>query len=458
MKVIIVGAGKVGYTIASYLAKEDHDITVIDRDASRLEYVGNALDVICVEGSGTDFVLLEDAGIAEAGIIIAATGRDEVNIVCCTAARRIAAEHGNQRLHTVARVRDPQYTRQTERLRKAFGLSDTINPEAEAAREIARILQLPSVSRVDVFSAGGLELVEYRVPAGGKLDGQQLKNLQKNFKCRFLVCAVERDDRVRIPNGDFEIKGGDRISIAASRRELRKLFREAEESWRPVRHVLIVGGGRIGRYLAGRLCDTGIGVTIVEKDQKRCENLCEALPKATILCGDGLRMDMLREAQIQGVDGFATLTGNDEDNIILSMYARTQKAGKVVTKINDEHLLDMLEDTGLDAFVTPKQLVAQQLSQHVRAMENASGSSVETLYRLMDGQVEALEFRAGEKSRCIGITLRELRVKQGILIASILRDEQIRTPDGDTQILPGDKVVVVTTHSGLVDLDGILEA
>ena len=457
MKVIIVGAGKAGYSIASYLAREDHDITVIDRNASRLEYVGNALDVICVEGSGTDFELLENAGVAEAGIVIAATGRDEVNIVCCTAAGRIAAEHGNHRLHTVARVRDPQYTRQTERLRTAFGLTVTINPEAEAAREIARILQLPSVTRVDVFSAGGLELVEYRVPAGGKLDGQQLKNLPKNFKCRVLVCAVERDGRVQIPNGDFVLRKGDRLSIAASRKELRNLFRAAEESWRPVRNVVIVGGGRIGLYLARRLCDTGIGVTIVENDARRCETLCEALPKAVILCGNGLELDVLREAGIDGADGFAALTGNDEDNIILSMYARKQKTGKVVTKVNDEHLLDMMEDTGLDCFVTPKHLVAQQLSQHVRAMENASGSSVETLYRLMDGQLEALEFRAGEKSRCIGITLRELRVKQGILIASILRDGQICVPDGDTKILAGDKVVVVTTRSGLMDLDGILE-
>ncbi len=458
MKVILVGAGKVGYSVASLLVRENHDITVIDRDAARLEYVGNAMDVICVEGSGTDFELLEDAGVADADVIIAATGQDEINIVCCTAAWRIAAERGNNRLHTIARVRDPQYTMQTERLRKAFGLSATVNPELEAAGEIARILELPSATRVDVFSSGLLELVEHRVRPGGKLDGQVLRELTKSFKAKVLVCAVERAGRVQIPKGDFVLRDGDRLSIAAPRREIRSFFRALDGNWKPVRHVLIVGGGRIAVYLAKTLGDSGIHVTIVEQDAAKCETLCALLPKASIFCGNGVERDVLREAGIATADAFAALTGYDEDNIILSMYAKSVKVGRVVTKVNEEHLKDMLQETALDCFVTPKQLVAQELGQRVRALENASGSSVETLYRLMDGQVEALEFRAGDRSRCIDVPLKELRLRPGILIASVLRGTEHHVPNGDTRILSGDRVVVVTTTGGLTDLDGILEA
>ena len=457
MRIIIVGAGKVGYAVASLLARERHDITVIDRDPETLAYVSNALDVICVEGSGTDFDLLEEAGAGTADMILAATGRDEVNIVCCTAAKRIAAEHGNTDLQTVARVRDPQYTKQTSRLQNGFGLSATVNPERETASEIARILQLPAALRVDTFFGGRLELVEFRVPADSELDGLMLKDLPKTFRTKVLVCAVERDDRAQSPNGDFILRRGDRLSIAASRRELRRFFKAAGASRRGVRNVLIVGGGRIAVYLARELEENGIDVTVVEKEKSRCDVLCELLPKASILCGNGTKREVLQEERLRSLDAFAALTGFDEDNIIVSMYAATCGVGKVVTKVNDEHLIDMLEDSNLDCFVTPKQIVAQTLARHVRAMENASGSSVEALYRLMDGQVEALEFRVSERSRCVGVPLRELRLRRGILIASILRGDEFTIPDGSASILGGDRIVVVTTFSGLNDLDEILE-
>lgn len=451
MKIIIAGAGKIGHSVAEILSEEGHDITVIDRDPEIINLLSNTLDLICVEGSATNSETLQEAGAAQADLLLAATEQDEVNMVCGISARKLGTKH------VIARVRDPQYLRQTEFLREALGLSITVNPEYECAKEISRILRFPSAVRVDAFSKGSVEIIEHRVRENGKLDGMQLKLLPQQFGAKVLVCVVERGHEAFIPNGDFVLRGGDRLSISGATGELRRFFVAAGQYKKPVRRVMIMGGGRIAVYLARMLLDSGIAVTIVERLRERCDTLCDLIPKAHIVCGDATRSDVLLEDGLASADAFVALTGDDGDNIITSMYAKSCEVGKIVAKVNRDHFSDILESTGLDSIVTPKEIVAQQLARYVRAMSNSVGSSMETLYRLADGKVEALEFKVSDDSACVGIPLKELRLKPNILISAIIRGSRSIIPDGDTRILPGDHAIIVSSAGRLKDIDAIVE-
>lgn len=450
MKIIIVGAGKMGMAIARELSNQGHDITMVDRDPEHLETASNMLDVITVEGNGADFAVLREAGVRDMDLLIAASGQDETNLVSCAAARALGVKN------SVARVKDPSYNRDTEALRRGFGISATFNPDMEAAREIARILQFPTAARVETFARGRAEMVEYRIPQGSALDGLALKDLPGKLHSRVLVCAVEREGAVSIPNGEFVLHDGDRLNIAGARGELRRFFTAVKAYRESVRSVVLLGGSRIAAYLSRQLTAAGIHVTILERDHSRCEALCDMLPDVTVICGDGSKQEVLLEEGIRTTDAFVALTGFDEDNIIISMYARRCGVGKVVTKVSDNHFVDMLQGTGLDTFICPKLLAASELTRYVRAMKNAEQSSVETLYRLMDNQVEALEFRVGESGRCVGRCLRDLDLRGNVLLAAIIRNGEFLIPGGNTQLLPGDHAVVVTTRSDLQDLDSIL--
>lgn len=458
MKIVLVGAGKVGYAAAKLLSSEGHDVTVIEQSEEKIARISDALDVGCLEGSGTDFELLEEAGIASADVLIAAAGSDEANLVCCAAAQRIAAEKHNTSLKTVARVRDPQYLRQTRRLADAFGISLVFNPELEAASEMARILQFPSVVGVDTFSGSRLELVEYVVGPEAKLDGVVLKDLGRKFSARVLVCTAERAGAVIIPNGSFVIRTGDRLSIAAERKEIRRFFKETGSYRKPVQNAILFGGGRIGVYLAAQLTEAGIRTTVIERDMDRCAELGNLLPKADIVCGDGTKRDLLDEEHLSQKDAFAALSDDDEDNIIVSLYAGSVGVGKVITKLNDTHLSEMLSGMGLDCVVTPKELVAQILARYVRALSNAGADGVEALYRIAGNRAEALEFRVGERSGLAGRQLRDLKLRRGILIAALLRGDKCIIPNGSDFVYAGDRAVIVTTAQGLEKLDSILEA
>lgn len=450
MKIIVAGVGKVGYTVAQQLAEEGHDITIIDSNPAKIRRASNQLDVISIEGNGASVELLGEAGVTTADMFIAATGQDEVNMVCCLAAGRLGAKH------TVARIRSPEYLSQREFLRETMGLSMAINPDLEAAAEISRILQFPTAVRVESFAHGRVDLVTYHIPDGSSLDGLSLKKMGDKFRGKVLVCAVERGEDVCIPNGDFVLKAGDWISIAGPQVELRSFFMSVGAYKKPVHSVIIMGGSRIAIYLTKLLTAAGIRVTIIERDKAKCNLLAELLPKAKIILGDATRREVLIEEGLRATDAFVALSGFDEDNIIISMYANSIGVGKVVTKINEEHFAEMLDKTSLDCTVCPKLLVAQQITRYVRAMENSEGSSVETLYRLVDRRVEALEFSVSPGARASGIPLKKVSLRPGILIAAIIRDGKGMIPDGNSVIRPGDRAIVITTNAGLNSLDDIL--
>ena len=451
MKIVIAGTGKVGRTVAAVLSEEENDVTVIDLDPETVSQVSNDLDVICVEGNAADPEALRGAGVASADLVVAATEKDEVNMVCGIASRKLGAKH------VIARIRDPLYLHQVSFLRDAMGLSQIINPEYECAKEISRILRFPGASRVDAFSKGSVEIVEHRIPEKGALDGVLLRDLGTRFGARVLVALVEREGNALIPNGNTVLRSGDRLSITGSSRELRRFFVAIGEYKRPVRRVMIMGGGRTAVYLTRLLEDSGIDVTIIERSRERCDLLCDLVPQAHIVCGDATYSDVLQEDGIATTDGFVALTGDDGDNIITSLYARSCRVEKVVTKVNHEHFADILNDSGLDSIVSPKEIVALQLARYVRGLSDSAGSSVETLYRLVDGKVEVLEFQVLEESACVHVPLRELHLRENVLISALIRGSKTILPNGNTVIMPGDHAIVVTAAGRLRSLDEILE-
>ena len=451
MKIVIAGSGKVGRSVAALLSEEGNDVTVIDQDAETITSISNDLDVICVEGNAADPETLREAGVDSADLLLTATEKDEVNMVCGIAAHHMGAKH------VIARIRDPQYLHQTKFLREALGLSQIVNPEYECAKEISRILRFPGASRVDSFSKGSVEIVEHKIPKGGMLDGIKLYELSQRFGAKVLVALVERNGSALIPSGGTVLKAGDKLSITGSSQELRKFFVSIGVYKKPVRRVMIMGGGRTAIYLTKILEDNGIDVTVIEKERNKCNELCDQIPEAHIVCGDATHKDVLLEDGIMTTDGFVALTGDDGDNIITSLYASSCNVGKIITKVNREHFAEILNNSGLESIVSPKEIVAQQLARFVRALSNSAGSSMETLYRLVDGKVEVLEFMVRDNSACIHVPLKELHLKENILISALIRGNKSILPDGNTQIQPGDHAIVVTAAGKLQDLDDILE-
>lgn len=451
MKIIVAGAGKVGWSITEILASEGHDITVIDNRPETITALSNSLDVICVEGNAADPECLREAGAAHADLLLAATEKDEVNMVCGVSAHHMGTGH------VIARIREPQYLHQTAFLRDALGLSVIVNPEYECAREISRILRFPGASHVTSFSKGSVELVEHRVPEKGALNGIALKDLPGLFKAKVLISLVERGGTALIPNGSTVLQAGDRLSITGKSSELRRFFVAIGEYRKPVKQVMIMGGGRITVYLSRLLQENGINVTVVEKKPEYCDRLCDRIPDAQIVCGDGTDRSLLEEYGINSADAFVSLTGDDGDNIITSLYAHDCRVGKIVTKVNREHFAEILNSTGLDSIVSPKEVVTHQIARYVRAMSNSAGSSMELLYRLADGKVEALEFKVLRDSACAGKPLRELPLRKNVLIAALIRGSKSILPDGETIIQPGDHAVVVSLAGKLKSLDDILE-
>ena len=451
MKIIIAGAGKVGSSVAALLAQEGHDITIIDHDPDTIQSVSNELDVICVEGSATNPETLREAGAPHADLLLAATEQDETNMICGISARKLGTPH------VIARVRDPEYLHQTEFLREALGLSVIVNPEYECAKEISRTLRFPGAVRVDAFSKGSVEIVEHWVPAGGKLEGVALKELVQRFGAKVLVGVVERSGEGLIPNGNFVLQAGDRLSVTGASRELRRFFTAIGEYKRPVRRVMIMGGGRSSVYLTRMLQENGMSVTVVERDRERCDVLCDLIPEAHIVCGDATNSDVLQEDGLFSADAFVALTGDDEDNIITALYARNRGVDKVVVKVNRDYLSEIIENVGLNRVVSPKDIVAQQLARYVRAMSNSMGGSMETLYRLAGGKVEAMEFKVSADSACVNIPLKDMKLKPNILISAIIRGSKSIIPDGSSRILPGDHAVIVAPAGKLENMDAILE-
>lgn len=451
MNIVIIGDGKVGSTLSSQLQKEGHDIVVIDNNQNALKNLINTQDVMCVEGNGALYAVQEEAGVAHADLVIACTSMDELNMLCCLLAKKAGAKK------TIARIRDPQYDRQLNEMKEDLGLSMGINPELAAATELSRMMLFPSAAKIELFAKGKVELVEFKLNAQSVLDGMSLSEMYKKYKAKVLVCAVQREDEIYIPDGDFRLRSGDRINLTASHENLEKFFKALGLLKNQSKTAMIVGGGRIAYYLTIALQKLGIKVKIIEKDYQRCMDLSELLPKAIVIHGDGTNQDLLKEEGLEHVDAFAALTGIDEENIIMAMFASNLKIPKVTAKINRGSYAGLADMLGLDSFVSPKDITANHIVSYVRAMQNSFGSNnIESLYLLMDNQVEASEFIVREEGPYTGVPLKALKLKKNILIASIVRRRIPIIPGGNDKIEVGDSVIVVSRNHSFKDLKEII--
>lgn len=450
MNIILVGAGKIGYTLAQSLTQEGHDVTVIDRDEEQIAQVNANLDVMSICGS-VDIELLRLAGAENADLLIAVTNSDESNILCCMVAKKLGVTH------TIARVRQEEHYQEVILLREELGLSMTINPEYMAASEISRVLRFPSAAKVEAFAKGQAELVEFKLAENNPLCGLELKNFHAKFGRGTLICGVHREDEVHIPGGDFVLQAGDSVSVVGSPKHIHALFREMNIFKRSSKYVLIVGGGQVGAYLARQLLGMGLHVKLLEKDEDRALQLKDLLPKAEIAVCDGSRPDILDEEGMPAMDAFVALTGSDEVNIIIAACAKNAEVDKVVTKVSQSHYIPLAESFGLEEPVQPRSIIAQQVLRYVRGMENSSGvSGVENLRTIVDGKLEVLEFRASVSSKCVGHTLRDLPIRRDVLVAAIIRDGKCLIPGGHDEIWAGDSVLAVTTRRGMTHLEDIL--
>ena len=450
MRIIIIGGGKVGTTIAEQLTKEGHDIVVIDSDRRVTDAISDSLDVMAVSGNGSAVSVLREAGASESDLLIACTAQDELNLMCCMFAKKLGCRN------TIARVRTPEYAEQIYMLQEELGLSMTVNPEYTAAREIFRLMEIPGVLKRDSFANGHIEIVELAIKAGGTLDGVALYDLPKKLKVRCLVCAVQRGGDVFIPTGNFTLTAGDKIYICAPATAIVNILHSLGVTKKRVRDVMVIGGSRVAEYLTRMLQRTGARVCILDSDPLKAQHLAEHLPGASVICADGTRPEVLHAENVDGMDSVVALTNIDEENLILSMYIRHLGVEQVITKVDHTEFGSMLVDHGVDRVVSPKRLCANAIIRYVRAMQNTGGSSVLALHHLVDGRVDALEFAVTDATRYVGKTLKEIRLKPNILIASINRKGKIIVPGGNDTLDPGDTVVVVTTAERVIlDLNDI---
>ena len=452
MNIIVVGCGKIGTTVVESLVAEGHNVTVVDIRPLPLAGIANIYDVMTVCGNAADCETLSEAGVADAELLVAATGSDEVNMLCCHVAKKMGASN------TVARIRKTEFNdKSLVKMKELLDLSLAINPDRLAALEIYHMLRLPAAVKLETFARGNFEMIEIKLKADSPFVGVPLSQLRGKFKATFLVCVVQRGEEVFIPDGNFILQDGDRVGITAKHSELIKLLRSMGSKRKQTRKVMLLGGSRTAYYLAKRLLTAGTEVKIIDKDRDTCEILCELLPEASVICGDGTQQEVLLEEGLDGMDAFVSLTGLDEQNILLAFFAASQQVGKVVPKVNRRELGNLAERLGLDTVVSPRKIVADMLVQHARALENSMGSNVETLYRLMDDGAEALEFNVKDDPRLVNIPLKTLQLKRQVLVAGIIRGREALIPTGDAVILPGDRVVVITAAGKLNDLSDILK-
>ena len=450
MRIIIVGCGKIGLSIIKQLVIEKHDITVIDKNAEVINDITNNYDVMGLVGNGASYSVQKEAGVDRTNLLIAVTGSDEINLLCCLFAKKA----GN--CNTIARVRDPLYSKEIQYIKDELGLSMIINPEYAAAVEISRLLRFPSADKIDTFAKGRVELLNLVITEDSPFVNKTLIDVAKRVLSDILICTVERGDDIFIPNGAFILRANDKITIVASAVNSREFFTKIGYDTHQVKDTMIIGGGTMTYYLAEILLKMGIKVKIVEQNRDKCEELSENLPRATIINGDATNQEILIEEGINGCDSFVSLTGIDETNIILSLFAKTRTSGKIVTKIDRISFDDIINTFNVGSLIYPDKIAADYIVSYVRAMQNSIGSNVETLYHILDNKAEALEFVIREDSRVTEKPLMELKLKNNLLIAALMRHNRIIIPRGQDRIQQGDTVVVVTSHTGLHDIKDIL--
>ena len=438
MKIIIVGGGKIGATLIESLENEGHDITVVDRDQKVIDEISNIYDVMCVCGNGVDNDTLKEAEVSKAELLISVTDSDEINMLICFIAKKMGASY------TVARVRNPEFNdKRMGQVKQYLDLSLTINPEFLAALEIFNILKLPAAINIETFSRRNFSMIELLLKEGTHLDGMNLIELRKKYNLNFLISVVKRGDEVYIPDGNFVLKTGDHICLTANFIEIQKLLKMLGLAKKQSKSVMILGATTTCYYLAKMLIRSGTDVTIIDKDINRCNQFAEKLPEAVIINGDGAEQEVLMEEGIASTDAFVSLTGMDEENILISFFAQSQNVPRVIAKVNRNELAAMAEKLGLDSIVSPKKAVSNVVTSYARALENSLGSNVETMYKLMNGSVEALEFNVQSDFKSQHIPLKDMQLKKDVLIAGIIRKRKAFVPIGDDEIIAGDKIIVI---------------
>lgn len=451
MRIIIIGVGTIGKTILGKLAKEGHSITIIDEEKSKIESLIGKYDISGVVGNGACIDILREAGAKDADLAIALTKGDELNVFACLVAKKMGVKN------TIARVRNPEYRKQIMEMRDELGISMIVNPEKDTAIEIFNLINLPSIAQVEHFANGRVLLVEILAEKGCSLIGENLLYLGKKLKTKVLICAVQRDKEVIIPTGNFTIEEGDRIHLTSDAKSLRDFLIEAKLFKSPLRNIMIVGGSRIAYYLADELAKKKYRTKLIENNREVAEELAGELSHVTVVHGNGTQHDLLIEEGIEAMDAFVALTPVDEENMIVSMFASKMKVKKIITQIKSDDLYGMLDELGIKNKVSPKDIVANRIISYIRALENTRGSNVLTLYRLVNDQVEALEFNAKKPEGIYDIPLKELKIKENCLIACIIRQNEVIFPNGNDSIKLGDNVIVVTTHKSFDDLTDIFE-
>ena len=436
LNIIIVGCGKVGASLTEQLYKEGHDITLVDRSSERLQVLTDMYDVMGIVGNGASYKIQREAGIDNADLMIAVTDSDELNLLCCTVAKRVGD------CAAIARVRTPDYSDEASYLKEKLGLAMIINPEMEAANEITH---------------GQAQMIRFKIPENNRLDGQKVMTMARNISGDVLVCAVEREKQVFIPDGNFELHQGDVVSFIATSKAAKEFFERIGMPNKPVHNTMIIGGGKAAYYLGKMLIDMGIEVKIIEIDRKRCRELSELLPQATIINGDGTDEELLNEEEIAYVDSLVPLTGIDEENVLLALHAREVSDAKVITKVNRNAFHNLIDKLDLGSVIYPKYITAEAIVAYVRAKQaSVDSSNVETIYHMFDSRAEAIEFNVSAKSRVTDVPLKDLNTKDNLLIACINRSGKIIIPGGMDSIQAGDTVVIVTTHTGFQNIEDIL--
>ncbi len=452
MNIIIVGGGKIGTTILENLVSEGHNVVAVDSDPNVIAEISNIYDVMCVCGNGVDWETLTEAGVKNTQLLIAVTGSDEFNMLCCFMAKKLGVAH------TIARIRNPEYNdKSLGFIKQALDLSFAINPDFLAAKELFNLLQLPIAESVETFSRRNFEIVELLLKEKSVLNGMSLMEMKKKFPASYLVGTVQRGSEAFIPGGSFVLQSGDRIGLTAAPAEMERLLNLLGMKQEHAKNVMIIGASRTSFYLAKMLLKSGCNVTVIEKEKGNCELFAELLPEAVIICGDGAKEELLLEEGLEVMDAFVSLTGMDEENILLSYQAQSRGVAKVITKINRDDYSAMAKKLGLDCTISPRHLISAVLTRYARALQNSMGSKIETLYKLMDGKVEALEFKVESDFPFCGVALKDLKLKKNILFAGIIRNRKAIIPSGSDCILPDDRVVILSTGRVILDLADVME-
>ena len=451
MKIVIIGLGTIGRTVLKSLSGEGHTITIIDEDKDKVESLIEKYDVFGVVGNGACVDIQKEAHMKDADLAIVLTGSDELNVFACLVAKKVGVKN------TIARVRNPEYRKQIMDMKNELGISMIVNPEKDTANEIFNLINIPSIAQVEHFAKGRVLLVEIVAEKGCSMVGETLISLGKKLTAKVLICAVQRGDKVIIPTGNFMIEEGDRIHLTADAKALRDFLAEVNLIRSPLKNIMIVGGSKIGYYLADELSKKKYRIKLIESNKQNAEELAESLPKVTVIHGNGAQHDLLIEEGIEAMDAFVALTDIDEENMVVSMFANKMKVRKTITQIKSDDLYGMLGELGINNNVSPKNIVANAMISYIRALANTRGSNILTLYRLVGGQVEAIEFLAKKQERIYDKPLKELKIKENCLIACIIRHNDVIIPNGNSCIKLGDNVIVVTTHKNFDDLTDIFD-